>query len=865
MDKPVLLVPHTSLSDSPFQSQPKSTEDRPRKDNDNNVSSYGSSNLTNAEKLIYYATQYPKYIQTFMTNPHLAFALDEAWLLKNLEDAKSGETSKDLAPTFGNEKIINLTGITPDRLLAFFKENAGKKYSVKIVFDPNTGHYRVEAEQETRNGQGNLFRQGAWEFTSVKENRHAGRLMFHYGDQVIDGARVLFIPSDAQVTEPETVALSRSKDGTILEFHTDKTPSGSSVALLVDETCRERLDTEDVLKILGKKALKAIKQEEIPAIALDLDGTIFNSRAFGRTIFMEWLQDYDGEDAEKIRIALSENTDLNSWNSSTMLEDLNFSEEKYPEAHNSAMAYFKANYPNATRRLEVPEIEGMVRLVKSLMNGIEIELEDGRTETVKFKLVYVTNRTNKTDILPNGGSSSITHLKRLGIWDDKTSVLLLQQNEGNHTKEGYAKGNNEAKKWETIKNFKKSEEGRNIGFVGAVDNDPDHTNGYIDNFGKSIVVFHVQGDQPPHKRTPKEGTLTVNPKQMHEDFIEADRREGLRMGYRFSSLIAGLQRAATSTQAIKHRTETLEALKYNSRKAAEMLQEINSQNEAADQSLKAGFFEAINERLSNGMVAEDLEDMINIINDLTKSNFATVRNSAFISDIIEIDPETTRTLNIVKLPASFQRQTPNGHRKIKVQDLGLFLPLINSTEDLRDRSNPNWFNEVVYGEATRMNFALGTIVSELSNDLEKNFSQLVALEYGPRLAIGALSSLAEMGLQVKWSEEYKQNAFHTEQVINALPTDLQENISRVDPNSTEPIDLVICNDPPPHITFDKIGQNVVDGGMMVVQTHRDFAPETTEGWEQLVSVSLNPGECVMPSAFLHIATSALTFQVWQRL
>ncbi len=877
--RPILILPHTGApppqnSETPDHTIRASAGDAYPVRQKGSIQAESSFTTLSIRQWLYLTVLFPKAIKQLIMQPDATESMNA--MRKAYEGLRGYDIPKGSANRRrnGRKSSYNLTGKTARELGSFLAGTPDLTgLGLHVAYNPSTDYYRVELRRAT-NGHGKASNPtshptGAWQLTSISTRPKVPELILTYKQNVFDGARILYVPPDAGIAHPLMVPLSKAKGngGSVIDFWIPQAEPpkmrGSSTALLIDRHVRERFQVGDLLATIRSYAAKAREEGKQPAIVSDLDGTVFDARAFVWVLSNEWLETYDGPDAQMIRHAVAASGKFYTWNINSLLTELGFSKEKHAEAHESAAAYFESTFRSPVKRLEAPPIKGMVKLMRILQ-------KEG------LKTVYVTLRSESDDQLPNGESSSETQLKNLGIFNENSVLLRHTGDEIDWSVEAYESGKNEPEKWMMVKRFRKRHP--DIWFVAVAENAPAHTKGYREFFEYSVVNIHVQGDNPPNSPELPDGVFTVNPGQLLHDLEQVEQYGRQKREMQkwekgeadASSLIRELNGAKRllPSEFRRDHPQIDEKIKSHAAQAETILSRATSLS--ADDPQRFGFIEGLygHTRLGkNGIrTLEDLEDMIHVVNAYRGSSFGTLRGPGGLLDVVRTDSDgQLAESRLIPPPIDFSSMSFNALTGVDIEQLGEILPLLPPGPDITDRAKPTWHNDIALGHHPRMEFLLRTIVGALTQASGKKPHEIHAIEYGPRLAIGAMIALARMDVTVGWKDVLATNALHTNREVGRLPEDLRAKIKHLDHKRPFKTDLAIWNLPLPCAADLKtMGQEVVEGGLLATQTNEKLDHRAPEGWRCLTSVPLGQGEYVLPSTFLYVANGSLTFQLWQR-
>jgi len=153
---------------------------------------------------------------------------------------------------------------------------------------------------------------------------------------------------------------------------------------------------------------------------------------------------------------------------------------------------------------------------------------------------------------------------------------------------------------------------------------------------------------------------------------------------------------------------------------------------------------------------------------------------------------------------------------------------------------------------------------------------LHAIEYGPRRAIAAISTLRRLGVDVAFRELAAAHRFQTEAELARLHPDIRAGVQHIPSDQTASADIAVWNLPTTAITFDQMTTDLRNGEtqtgqkILIVQSEQAKGQQllqtaTQQGWAPIISMQLPPGQYVMPTAFMHVTTptAPLMFQAFQ--
>jgi predicted secreted acid phosphatase len=593
---PVLVFPHPGASDEPVFTTVRTPEyvgivagsDFPRSADSSNVSR-GPLSIFQWAML---ATRFPNRIKDYMMFPQSAPTLEGLWSSQHNRELPFRFPEGAESPFVDGRRLI--TGAYTGEVSEALMNGGASELGLVILFNPNTDEYRVEIRQlpstveQSADAAASSMLAGAWQLTSM--NGYSDVLSGIISDpstviQIEGGSRVLLVQDGSLVAHPAIV--SYKANGTHnTEIWTlpagQPRPGGSSSALIINDQVSERVRALDIITALQRTAeagMKADPSKEKKKIVSDLDGTLFDARAFVKQLFMEWFDGYDGvrqEELAKKVIWARENDPslLIGWNSASVLQNLDILDERVVD---SAKAYFGDDFENSTKqkflawaakyegvrkedlqeaikaafkdeqnpnlleqksvrkilqglaitdkRLKIPAMEHFNANFFSPDRRVDAPIIEGMVELVRFlqengfEMMFVTLRSEADDTMRDGRSSSQVALQRAGIWQVGKSTLLRHEGKKlDWSEEAYKKGNNEPEKWEMV--FKWMDINPDSLIVGALENAPAHVNGYRDAFEYEMVYVHPQGDDPPHSPRLTDGVFTVNTAQLAEEIAD---------------------------------------------------------------------------------------------------------------------------------------------------------------------------------------------------------------------------------------------------------------------------------------------------------------------------------------------------------
>ncbi len=806
------------------------------------------------------ATLHPDLMRNFMIAPR-----DPATLLALLSAPLNGYRTAFSSQASGRKLLGgNITGFQLDELGTVFTLERIERSNLYVLFKPATGQYRVEAQsgRPEKRIVDSALAAGAWSLSTIGRNPVVGHLIERFGEQALQGAHVLFIPPDAQPVAPRILPLSQRYDRRYIEFLAlNGDPlRGSSTALLVNDVVRERLRVDDVLSKLKKAADEARASGFEPAAAIDLDGTLFNAREFAGRMFKEWLAQHDGPESQELRAKVQKaGAPLRGWNNEKILELYGYSQATHPELIADAMTYYNKHFFNPQRRLEMLRIEGTVKLVRILQKEFGI------------KAIYVTLRSAEDDNAQQGGrtvSVAKTHLKESGIFEEG-SVLLRHTGE----KINWSKGTrDEPPKREMLALYLATTSGT-IKPIAAIDNDVKHLAEYAIGY-PDIIRVHIKGDIPLDSPDLEDdavispsfnGIFTTDPDTLQLELGELE-DEIQQRAYRTEWHMG--ERAADETMSLMWRLDddarsTVTELAHDiSDVVADMVQLDSSAP------TKQGFIEMINWHAAqpNGMTLETIEDVLDVVNEARGTHLATVRNASGLTDVVDLSSGAPSITANDRSHAAHLNLSPltalSGIDLASLADMLSYLP--RGPRFNRDDLSSHF--TLAYGEYPAMEFVLRAAVGALAARFGTRPEEMRAIEFGPRRAIPAMTTLARMGLSVYWQDPSVQKAFHTRSALDALPDALRARIVHAPLDHTIRAQLALLNSPMHSMPVDRFADNVMSGGLMIAQyTEPPAAAPSPALWRPVASINLPPDQLVFPTAFAHLAPSTVGLRILQKI
>ncbi|HPM41325.1 MAG TPA: hypothetical protein PLY45_02680, partial [bacterium] len=298
-----------------------------------------------------------------------------------------------------SDEYVDLTGVSPKGLNDFFARAGGTGPAfIQVVIEPD-GNHRIEwrrapfiKEKEVRRAFSSEIERGSPVYR-LSNHTALGKVVTSVSDRVIEGGLALVIPDYAIFDSPSRIALSAKGAGEIQYFRVGESaaPKGSSVEFIISPSeglsVSERFRVGDLVGLLERDAIAAWKRGKLPALALDLDGTLFDARGYTVLLFREWLARYDGPDAKAVRDLVAKAGDVTGWNGREILKVLGVTR---PETLQSAYEYHERYFFDPIRRASSLPINGTIKLIKLLQDRLA-------QRGVPLKRVAFTLRNAKDD------------------------------------------------------------------------------------------------------------------------------------------------------------------------------------------------------------------------------------------------------------------------------------------------------------------------------------------------------------------------------------------------------------------------------------------------------------------------------------
>ncbi|HPQ82107.1 MAG TPA: hypothetical protein PLZ86_10380, partial [bacterium] len=255
------------------------------------------------------AINHPTLFQNYMRFPYdptVLCELAKVALGNGIRDLSQDGSFVDSAVS---DHYIDLTPMSSRSLGVFFGRAGGVQPSlVRVVFDQGSGEYRVEWRNTgfvSKRDVDGIFSSGFKHGSPVARlTNHValGKVITDVGvsDNVMKGAMVMLIPNEALFEPPDIIAMSENRLGVPQYYRIEgpEAPKGSSVELVISPVegrpVGERFRVGDLIDLLFQDAVSAWEKGRTPALALDLDGTLFDARGYTVLLFREWLAQYDG-------------------------------------------------------------------------------------------------------------------------------------------------------------------------------------------------------------------------------------------------------------------------------------------------------------------------------------------------------------------------------------------------------------------------------------------------------------------------------------------------------------------------------------------------------------------------------------------
>ncbi len=854
---PVLILPHADLK--------RSREMDPDQGVAQGVARQGfeAADSFRRDAWTLLASRYGELMREFMMRPYDASVLEAMQAVVRAGASVSGGEAASLQ---GKEGWVDVSTTDPALLLSSVSDS-GRSPRFRIMYESGSNAYRVfwNRSPEAGDGVSNLMEHGAWILSSLNGAEMGLRRILSDSslvDSVLNGARILYVPQDAGLVFPRLLPLARSSEGKagVYEFWTPELGQTRGrgkppIAYRVTSSLREMLNVKDLIAAIEREMEKARAMGKEPAIALDLDGTLIDARKFAARIFNEWLQSYDGPDAAEIREKAKGSDITRGWNSLEILEDdLGVKRE---ETLKDADAYFQANFYNAERRLEMLAIEGMKELVQLLMK-------------MGLKNVYVTLRSSSDDTLPDGGSSSKQILGRYATWNEGSVLLRHEGEKITWSKASYLAGVNEPPKWAMIKAFRKKNPG--VYFVAVADNAPAHVKGYREFFEYSVINIHVKGDNPPNSPSlPDDAIFEVDPDRLALDlagWMEGCVRKGRAYAseaiHQLSKIYGTLRSVFYMDYPEKHAAE----IKSASIAASRVLDSVVSINPL--NAIYSTFVGEINAKYANEPgELENFEDLLGVVNQQAGTSYAVIRGPGGVERIFSSRKGGSLEDAVPRpAPAYFTPSRISLKKALTFNEIEKVLLDMPAGPDLNGPIAGESFDRLSFGEFPRMTAALRTAVTYALRDLKMPANRLKVLEYGPRIALGTMITLARMGVSVGWRELNELKKIQTRHELMRVPAALREKMTFIPKKERFKADVSIWNLPHAGTTLKTMTKGMRSGGLVIVQSVKGSAEYQKEGLGHRLKaeITLPSRQYVLPTAFMNSISQVgrpLSFQVWR--
>ena len=858
---PVLILPHEDLKRSEGMDHDHGVVQGVARQGFEVADSFGRE-----EAWTVLASRYGELLREFMMRPYDASVLEAMHAVVRAGAAAGAAVSGGEAASLqGKEGWVDVSTTDPALLLSSLS-GRGRSPRFRIMYDSGSNAYRVfwNRSPEAGDDVSDLMEHGAWILSSLNgAERGVRRILGDKAlvDSVLEGARILYVPQDAGLAFPRLLAIARSRESGagIHEFWMPRLGQmrgrgNPPIAYRVTDTWHEMLNVKDLIIAVERMIAKARAMGKRPVAVWDLDGTVLDAREFAARIFNEWLLFYDGPDAAEIREKAKRSNVERGWNSRTILRDMGVARE---ETLKDADAYFQANFYSAERRLEMLPIRGMVELVKLFMGMGVMNL-------------YATLRSSSDDTLLDGGSSSERILKKYDIWE-KDSVLLRHEGEKiDWSEAAYLAGGNEPHKWTMVKSFRKRNPGAYIVVVG--DNAPAHNNGYREYFEYSVVNIHPRGDDPPNSPPLYEdGVFEVDPDRLALDlagWMEGCVRKGRVLAAEVSRQFGKMESAESSpffmSYPEKHEAEIRASAVIASR-TIDAVAGINPLN-----AIYYTFLEEINRgySASPGRL-EIFEEMVSKVNFVAGTSYAVMRGPGGVERIVNAKRGRLPEDVVVRpAPISFDGSWMSFRNAKSIRELESVLPDLPAGPDLTGVIAGDVYDLLSFGEFPRMIVALKSAAEFVSRKRKRAADELRAMEYGPRLAVGAMLALARMGMKVGWRDPNGLKRIQTSYELMRAPEHLRSKIKYVPTREKVRADIALWNLPHFGTTLKTMTKGVKRDGIVLIQSQKSAAEYEKEGLGHrlMAEVALPTGQYVLPTAFLHVAPQfnmPLSFQAWR--
>lgn len=250
----------------------------------------------------------------------------------------------------------------------------------------------------------------------------------------------------------------------------------------------------------------------------------------------------------------------------------------------------------------------------------------------------------------------------------------------------------------------------------------------------------------------------------------------------------------------------------------------------------------------------DFESSLDLANHINRGSypaFATIHGDCGVDHIAEIENGDPPIL----VPKALERRIVP---PIEASPIKLIPGMPAELPRLVDLPRGDATRELLEGSA-RAEAALRSSAGLFMDINRVGADAITMMEYGPRMAVGAMVLAARMGMKVLWKEVSPQAYVHTSHQLSAIPEHIRDRISFVPHGVHANISMALWNMPWAGMGFHHMTKGLTGGGMFMVQSEQQLW-EYREYWRRFVHIDIPQGEHIFPSSYLHIVPRA--FQVW---
>jgi len=411
----------------------------------------------------------------------------------------------------------------------------------------------------------------------------------------------------------------------------------------------------------------------------------------------------------------------------------------------------------------------------------------------------------------------------------------------------------------------------NYYFIGVLENAPAHIRGYREFFEYSVINMHVMGDNPPDSPTLPDAVFMIDPDKLAIDlraWQEGGRRKGSAFG---SDVVQQFQRILSAQYSPfyldypeRHEQEIRTAAVQASR-TIDAVAGISPLNE-----INRAFIEKINETYTaQPGKLEEFEEMVARVNMIADTSYAVVRGPAGVERVVHAKrgrlPDDVRPRPV---PKGFDSSKLSTKRALSMEELEARLQDMMFGPDLTEVLVGDRYDALSFARYPRMIEAFRSAMAYVSREFKKSLDKIRVLEFGPRLAIGGLITMARFGANVNWLERSDLKRIQTKLELERLPRVLQERINYKPPKDHGKADIAVWNLPHLNTPLSRMSRHVKRNGILIVQSQKsaeEYKKESNSN-RLMAEVTLPAGQYVMPTAFLHVVpifNMPLHFQVWK--